>query len=263
MPFSRAFRLVPVILILSLAACLPRATNLMQEAESLYLKNQYRESVRVFLQIVDRYPGSPEAETALLRVGQTFMLNLSDPQNALEYFGRLVGEYPRGPKAVQAHELMASIYEKELRNYDEAVAQYRMLLDSNMGRDPGKYILAIGRCFYLKEEYKTAIMEYRKIVDKYPDSNWAQEAEYQIANCYFVWNKCDDAVKQYNRVLETYAQTKYKNDIMLSIGVCMEDKEDYTQALKIYRDLEDKYENKLLIKKRIDAVMVRMRNKHR
>ena len=101
------------------------------------------------------------------------------------------------------------------------------------------------------------------MIEKYPDSRWVPEAEYQIGNCFFVWNKCEESVKQYNKLLEKTPDTKYKNDIMLSIGVCMEDKEDYTQALKIYRDLEDKYENKVLIKKRIDAVMVRMRNKHR
>ena len=159
MSFLRRFRLPALISLLILAGCFSRATNLMQEGESLYLKNQYRESVRVFLQIVDRYPGSPEAETALLRVGQTFMLNLSDPQNALEYFGRLVSEYPSGKKAVQAHELMASIYEKELRNYDGAIAQYAILLDMRAGDDPEKYMLAIGRCHYLKEDYKSAITE--------------------------------------------------------------------------------------------------------
>ncbi|MBI5178433.1 MAG: tetratricopeptide repeat protein [Nitrospinae bacterium] len=256
-------RLLFLVLAVALTAGCFRATNLMHEAESLYLRNQYREAVRVFLQIVDRYPGSPEAETALLRVGQTFMLNLADPQNALEYFGRLVSEYPNGEKAVQAHELMAQIYERTLRDYDHAVEQYRILLDMGAGPDPERYMLGIGRCFYLKEDYKQAIAEFRRLVDTRPSSPYVPEAEYQIANCYFVANKCDDAIKQYNRVLEKYPATKYKNDIFLSLGVCMEDKEDYTTALKYYRDLENTYENKALIKKRIDSVMTRMRDKHR
>jgi tol-pal system protein YbgF len=235
----------------------------MQEAENLYLKNQYRESVKVFLQIVDRYPGTKDAEVALLRVGQTFMLNLSNPQNALEYFTRLVTEYPNGERVAQARESMAAIYEKNMRDYDKAIEQYRLLLDMSSVQDPEKYMLAVGRCYYLKEDYKQAIAEFHKIVEKYPNSRFAAEAEYQIGNCFFVASKCEDAIRQYNRVLEKYPDNKYRNDILLSLGVCMEDREDYANALKLYKELEDKYENKALIKRKIDSVMVRIKNKHR
>lgn len=246
-----------------LSACQIRPSNLMQEAENLYLKNQYRESVKVFLQIVDRYPGTKDAEVALLRVGQTFQLNLANPQNALEYFNRLVSEYPNGDKVASAHESMAVIYEKNLRDYDKAIEQYRLLTDMSSVQDPERYMLAIGRCFYLKEDYKQAIAEYHKIVEKYPNGRFTPEAEYQIGNCFFVASKCEDAIRQYNRVLEKYPDNKYRNDILLSLGVCMEDKEDYSNALKLYKELEDKYENKALIKKKIESVMVRIKNKHR
>jgi TolA-binding protein len=251
----------PLLLAL-LAACQMRPASLMQEAENLYLKNQYKESVRVFLQIVDRYPGSKDAEAALLRVGQTFMLNLSNPQNALEYFSRLVTEYPNGDKVAPAREAMAVIFERNMRDYDKAIEQYRLLSEMNVP-DPEKYTLEVGRCLYLKEDYKQAINEYHKVLEKHPNSGYAAEAEYQIANCLFVSNKCEDAIRQYNLVLDRYPAIKYRNDIILSLGVCMEDREDYDGALKMYREIEDKYGNKALIRKKIESVQARMKNKHR
>ncbi|MBI3794069.1 MAG: tetratricopeptide repeat protein [Nitrospinae bacterium] len=255
--------LLPLLLLAFTASCQLRPVNLMAEAENLYLKNQYRESVRVFLQIVDRYPGSKDAEVALLRVGQTFQLNLNNPQNALEYFSRLVSEYPNGEKVVQAREAMAGIYDKNLRDYDKALEQYRLLLDVQGVAEPDKYMIAIGRCYYLKEDYKEAMAAFRSVVEKHPNSKYAAEAEYQIGNCLFVSNKCEDAIRQYNAVLTKYPETKYRNDIILSLGVCMEEKEDYDGALKMYKDIEDKYDNKVLIKRRIEALQTRMKNKHR
>ncbi len=249
-------------LLLLAAACMSRTDALMQEAQGLYLKSQYRESVRVFLRVVDRSPGSRQAETALLRVGEIFMLNLHDPQNALEYFDQLINEYPDTAAARTGREHMAHIYEYEQRNYDEAVNQYRRILESNP-REPEKYLLAIGRNYYMKEDYRQAVSEFRRLIDSYPNSKYVPDAEYQMANCFFVANKCDDAIKAYQKVLDKYPDIANKYDIMLSIGVCLEDKEDYSQALKIYRDIEDKYENKPLIKKRIEATLARMQKKHR
>lgn len=255
--------LLACCLMAAAGACMSRTEAMMQEAQTLYLKNQYRESVRVFLRVVDRSPGSAQAETALLRVGEIFMLNLHDPQNALEYFNQVINEFPGGEKAIQAREHMAHIHENTQRNYDEAVNQYRRILDTNRAKEPEKYIMAIGRNYYLKEDYRQAVTEYRRVVDTYPNSKYVPEAEYEIANCFFVANKCEDAVKQYQKVLDKYPDTPRKYDIMLSIGVCMEDKEDYSQALKLYRDIEDKYENKALIKKRIESTLARMQKKHR
>ena len=259
--FRRA--LLVCLLLAAAGACMSRTEAMMQEAQTLYLKNQYRESVRMFLRVVDRSPGSAQAETALLRVGEIFMLNLHDQQNALEYFNQLINEFPNGDKAIEARGHMAHILEKSQRNYDEAVNQYRRILETNRAKEPEKYIMAIGHNYYLKEDYRQAVTEYRRVVEGYPNSRYVPEAEYEIANCYFVSNKCEDAVKQYQKVLDKYPDTVRKYDIMLSIGVCMEDKEDYSQALKIYRDIEDKYENKALIKKRIESTLARMQKKHR
>ncbi len=256
-------RALIVCCILAAGACMSRTEAMMQEAQTLYLKNQYRESVRVFLRVVDRSPGSEMAESALLRVGEIFMLNLHDQQNALEYFDQIINEYPNGQKALQAREHMAHIYENNQHNYDEAVNQYRRILETGRDKEPEKHIMAIGRNYYLKEDYRQAVTEYRRVVDTYPKSKYVPEAEYEIANCFFVANKCEDAIKQYQTVLDKYPDTPRKYDIMLSIGVCLEDKEDYSQALKVYRDIEDKYENKALIKKRIESTLGRMQKKHR
>lgn len=263
MPSSakRSCMLLAVILIL--AGCSSRAATLMREAENLWFQNRYKESVRIFLQIADRYPGSKEAEISLLRVGETFMLNLSDQEKAVEYFTRLTLEYPRGQKVNAAREAIASIYETSLKDYERAVIQYQKLIESGNPEKKDKYQFAIGRSYYRKGNFRQAIIEYQTFLGRYPGSDLVPEAEYQIGNCYFVMNRCGDAVKQYEMVMEEYPDINRRGDILLSIGVCMEEKDEYGRALSIYRDIVETYPNRELIQKKIDSVVERMKSKNR
>lgn len=254
---------VLLTVLMLVAGCSSRASTLLQEAESLWIQNHYKESVRIFLQVVDRYPESKEAATALLRVGETFMLNLADQEKALEYFTRITMEYPGGKTAIAAREAMATIYEKSLKDYNRAVIQYQKLIESGNPANRDRYQFAIGRCYYGKGTFQQAIIEYNTFLERYPGSKLVPEAEYQIGNSYFVMNRCDDAVKQYDRVLEEYPDTNRRSDILLSIGVCLEEKEEYGRALQIYREIKEKYPNPMLIQIKIESVLERMKNKNR
>ncbi|MDH5542258.1 MAG: tetratricopeptide repeat protein [Nitrospinota bacterium] len=252
-----------LIAILVFAACTSRQTLLLQEAENRWYKNEYSEAVRIFIQIIDRYPDTPEAETALLRAGETFMLNLSDHNKALEYFKRLTEEFPHGEKARTARINMASIMENTTKDYDSAVIQYQILIDNSKGLEGDVFQFALARCFYKKNDYEQAIIEYKNLRKRFPSSKLLPEASYQIGNCYFVMNNCEEAIKQYEKTLENFPDIPERYDIMLSTGVCLEGKEDYGQALHIYREILDKYPNTKLIERKIDAVLSRMRDKNR
>ncbi len=264
MPLSGGRRsALAACLILLSVGCVFRPTALMQEAENLWFKNRYREAIRAFLQVVDRYPETQHAETSLLRIGEILMLNLSEPEKAIEYFTRLTIEYPKSEGAITARKTMALIYEKSLMDYDRAIIQYQKLIDSKNVSKRDEYQLAIGRCYYKKSNFNQAIIEYRTLIRRHPESELVPEARYEIGNCYFVMNNCKEAIKQYSKILQEYPNTDRRGDILLSIGVCLEEKEEYGQALKLYSDLLDEYSNKTLIQKKIDDVMARMKDKNR
>lgn len=264
MPLScgRRSALAACLLVLALG-CASRPVALMHEAENLWFKNRYREAIRVFLQVVDRYPESRNAETSLFRIGEILLLNLSEPEKAIEYFTRLTLEYPKSEGAIAARKTMALIYEKTLRDYDRAIIQYQKLIDDRNVASNDEYQFAIGRCYYKKGNFNQAIIEYRSLIRRYPASALVPEAYYEIGNCYFVMNDCEKAVKQYGEILQEYPNTKRHGDILLSMGVCLEEKEEYGKALKLYGDLLDEYSNRALIQKKMDDVMARMKNKNR
>ncbi|GMT43118.1 MAG: hypothetical protein IEMM0002_1529 [bacterium] len=263
MPFSgKRLSIQAACLVILWTACSSRPATLLQEAENLWFKNHYREAVRVFLQVADRYPDTQFAETALLKIGEIFMLNLSEPDKAVEYFTRVTIEFPDSGGTFIARNFMASIYEKSLRDYDHAIIQYQKLKDSKDTRRD-EYQFAIGRCYYSKGDFRQAIIEYRTLLTSHPNSKLIPEAQYEIGNSYFVMNNCEEAKKQYRKTLEEYPDIEWRSDILLSLGICLEEKEEYGQALQLYKGLLDKYHNKALIKKKVDSVLARMKDKNR
>ena len=256
-------RLIVTALIIPLFACTDRPMILLQEAENAWYKNEYREAIRLFLQVVERYPKSPQAETALLRTGETYMLNLANTDKAIEYFTAVISKFPEGEAARIAHENMGSIFEYTKKDYDKAVIQYQYLIDNGIPEDADKYQFAIARCYYQKGDYQQAILEYEMFQNVFPKSELVPESKYQIGNCFFVMNDCANAMVHYRKTLEDFPNIASRYDIMLSIGVCLEGKEDYGQALHLYRQILDKYPNTSLIERKIDSVLARMREKNR
>jgi TolA-binding protein len=189
-------RMIVTALIVPLMACIDRPSILLQEAENAWYKNEHREAIRIFLQIVQRYPDSKQAETALLRVGETYMLNLSNPDKAVEYFSVVISKFPKGEQARAAHENLGNIFEYSKKDYDKAVIQYQYLIDTGEAGDADRYQFAIARCYYRKGDYQQAILEYEMFQKRFPKSELIPEARYQTGNCYFVMNDCDNAIKQ-------------------------------------------------------------------
>ncbi len=248
----------PLAVVFLLFACAQRADSLLQKAETLLLQNRYHEAAETFLQVAERYPFDPQAETALFRAGEISLLELSEPEKAITHFEKIVREFPQGEHSVKAEEYIASIYENSLRDFDSAVIWYQRLIRRDDTQEKDGYQFSIARCFYKKGDYMQAITEYRNLMKQFPESGLIPETKYQIANCYFVMDKCDEAVASYRRLLDKYPDIEWRYDIMLSTGVCMEEKENYGKALEIYRELMETSTDKKLLREKIAAINERI-----
>jgi len=246
-----------------LTACTSKAGTSLKEADNLLFHNEYRAAIRLFLQIVDRYPSSPQAETALLRTGETFFLNIGEPEKAVEYFTKLTNNFPKGEKAKEAREYIALIYEETLNDYDKAVVQYQKLIEKGGLKSKDFYQFAIAQSFYKKGDYRQAIIEYEAVKKQYPRSRLITRTEYEIGNCFFVMGDCKTASKHYNNLIKKHPKNEWRSDILLTLGTCLEEKEDYAGALNIYKELEKSYPNKELIKKKVEMVIERVKDKNR
>ncbi len=138
---------------------------------SLYDEGKYNKANRLFVQIVPKYRGKPQAERLMYMYSKTFYEN-RDYYTANYQFERFVSAYPESQKAEEAAFLGAKSY----------------------------YFLSP---VYTKEQKETteAIQKLQGFINAFPSSEYADEANKLVQELDFkLEKKAFEIAKQYNKI---------------------------------------------------------------
>ena len=114
--------------------------------------------------------------------------------------------------------------------YDEA----RQLLNEVKSNDiTRKYAqiaqLKIAESYSKEDNLESSVIEYRRFIEQYPDSQYAPYAQYQIAMMYFSQIKgpergagqAKSALKEFRKLRTLYPRNPYKEIIEINIAICL------------------------------------------
>ena len=229
-------------------------------AEKLYEKGRYldaAEGSKGFRSIASEYPDSNLAPKALYRSGTIYKLYLKDYDNAIEDFAYLIYYYPKHDLAFDAQANIIDIYMDRLTNYGQAIIELRKIIEKYPKRkDIDKYQYKLARCFYFKRDFDQTRLEYLILLDSYPNTELKPDIYYNIANTYFVEGsgKIDKAVEYYQRLIDEYPDSPLVLEARFCIAASYEEKGDLKEALKGYEELIGVYENENVLQMRIKGV---------
>jgi len=112
--------------------------------------------------------------------------------------------------------------------------------------DGGQSLLDTGYNYYNQQEYNIAINNFQQLIDEYPDSEYADDAQYYIAWSNYYLTLYEQAIIEFEKVTENYPYSEYVDDSQYYINYCAEKKLGnyvksllgYYDFLKIYPDSE-------------------------
>ena len=113
-----------------------------------YLKGNYSLAIDGFQIYLQQFPESPYADNALYWIGECYY-SQSVYQTAMDYFQKLILEYPQGDKVPAAY-LKRGISLMKVERNDEALAVFRLLISKHP----------------LEEESKIAQQKIKEIIEK-------------------------------------------------------------------------------------------------
>ncbi|MCD6507531.1 tetratricopeptide repeat protein [Candidatus Poribacteria bacterium] len=99
-------------------------------------------------------------------------------------------------------------------------------------------ILENASCFQEEQDYDRAIAEFQKLLDKYPQSDQADNAQFEIGNSYRLKGDYKAAIKAYEKV---NSKSELADRAKLLIGDCYLALNEVKKAREIYRSLVRKY----------------------
>jgi TolA-binding protein len=111
-----------------------------------------------------------------------------------------------------------------------------------------KYLFDGGILYYDSEEYTDALTTFQQLVNDFPESQYADNAQYYIAYInekklgYYI-----QALLEYQKLINNYPDSSYADDAQLGIGNCYYITYDYSHAIEAYQKVIGDYSESSLL----------------
>ncbi|WP_169737654.1 tetratricopeptide repeat protein [Thermonema rossianum] len=196
---------------------------------------QYQEAVNHFSTLMQQKPGSPLVPYALLRRAVAYT-NLQKVNEAVEDYKRIIEQYPNHPATTGAltgaqelltqhgrneeFEALLAVYKKNNPNSDNLIA---LEFDAAKG-------------MFFNEKYGKAIASFSLFLQEHPNSPYAYDARYYLAEAYFRTGDFEQAEKLHLQVIEEKKSTGYTRSLQ-RMGDYYMSRKEYAKAQRMWQEL--------------------------
>jgi TolA-binding protein len=161
--------------------------------------------------------------------------NRKEYDKALEYFQKLILDFPGTSQALQAYYYKADAHFLK-GDYKAALTHFKNFV-INYPQDPlandSRFKLAVSH-FSLKDYLQSAVA-FNDYMEAHPGDPKARDATLNIPLCYGKAGQIYQAIDAYNNFLKRYPQDEKEAFVYLQIGQLYEEGEDFTQAVDAYK----------------------------
>lgn len=103
---------------------------------------------------------------------------------SLEYLESLIKNYPEHALAPQAQYLIGDIYMNDLRDFDNAIQSYQKVVDNFIGSDKeaeAQFMVGYVHANYLSD-FESATASYELFLQKFPNHELAPSVQFEMDN---------------------------------------------------------------------------------
>jgi TolA-binding protein len=211
----------------------------------LYKKSSdWYQSILAYEKIKYISPESLLIPQALFQIGLLQYQETGQYNEAKDTFVSLISANPDLSVSGDAQFYLAELYENRLDNPDEAVANYRVLVESYPdSRFAVESLKRVAEIMEDKESYEEAIAAYYQIFELYPKNVYTPEALLEIENLY------RGRLENYEKAIETlkiyanqYPQREDAAERLLDAGdIYSDDLNNKQAAIDIYNEVINKF----------------------
>ena len=241
-----------------------------QKSECLGLDGRKQDKISKLRELLRRFPESNYAEDARYEIAATH-LQIENYQKALEGFEDFQQRYPNSPQAVAAQLKVGLIYSNTDRN-EAAISTYRKVVKEHPGTEESKDAVNLAAIAYKRlnrmddyldwvegldfmnfayseldstaynsafETYTSgdcdaATQSFESYLNRYPKGLFVTDANFYLADCAQRQGKKDKAARYYANVLEA-PNGEYTVSAVRFMSQYRSEQEDYEEANRLYK----------------------------
>jgi TolA-binding protein len=157
-----------------------KATVDLRRAELMTKNNQYRQSIQLIDECLEKYPNYPDRALFRFLAARCLIAEIEFASASQQLRAIVAGESKRPAQLAQALWMLGEVNFLQ-RDYSAAIQEYsRVLQIVDQPVWHGRALLQMAKCHELQSAPLEAIAAYRTVVDKYPQSDVAQDARARL-----------------------------------------------------------------------------------
>jgi tetratricopeptide (TPR) repeat protein len=196
-----------LVAVLALSAC-SSAEGRLEAANALRHKGDKKPALEGYKAILaDLGEGPLSGSDAAVRwkalryAGDLSYLELGDYTSAIAYYRRIVSLYPGSKEAHEARAIIGEILRDRFDDRLGAIAQWADVAESQ-APEAAKYQLEIARAYLDLKRYEQARAEARKLQERWPSHELADEAQLLTGQAWALEKRDDEAMSAFQALLD-------------------------------------------------------------
>ena len=221
-----------------------KAAEVLNIKASLYYNNKmYEQSRTVYDEIIDKYPGSPNALEAMRMIAQAYYEE-KQFDKAQEWYRKIsdmasdgVDKQQALSKIAESIFRMAESYEEQSR-FKDASAQYeRVALEFPDSKIADVALFNAGLAYEKQAEWSHSILVFQRLLQKYPESKLLPKAQFRTAKSYEKLLQWDLSAESYLNVTSKFPQSELASVALYNAAFCFENAEKLEEAAATFEKM--------------------------
>ncbi|HID05935.1 MAG TPA: tetratricopeptide repeat protein [Armatimonadetes bacterium] len=185
-----------------------KADALLQIGYLQFQQGKYADALSAFERILKEYPPSDLTKYALLYRGRC-LNELKRYDEAEKVLKEFLAKYRNDALLPQAQFELGWAYQNR-RQWDAAMELYRKVTEADAGETGVEAQFRIGECLYNKGEFKAALREFLRVALLYEGfPQWIAASQFYAGMCYEQLREMERAKRAYRTVIEKYPQSTW------------------------------------------------------
>ena len=158
-----------------------------------------------------------------------------DKEKAILEFQEFIEKYPQSELIKSAHfELGKDLY--DLKKYKLALSELK-----KTSTDEALYL--IGKSSKELGDQEGEITAFEELREKYPQSNFSQEAYFRLGNFYYNQKRYKEAIEEFEKIIQLFPQSPLLSESYYWMGWSYFKLTDYKKASEYFKKVEEDEEN--------------------
>lgn len=235
---------------------------LLDKAQAAWDSADYAGAAAYYEQFLKENPQSDKAEFVRLRVATICQRDLKDYDRAIQHYIHFIEEFPRSPDIVQARTQLGVCYRLTGRRR-EAISEYEGVLPKiGDERERRRLRLNIADMYFDLNDRGQALAEYQKVIADAPYDELTERAYLGIGGIRLLRDEYEEAIPAYEMVASNTKDSMVRRSARFGMADCYERTFQYDKAIQTLEQTEPDPKSPDYIRQRIANIREQQRQRN-